>query len=208
MALSVGSATRRKTLDTRLPGAINGFGHKAINGFGDKRVRRQKEPGMVNGKDDEPASGPDAAEQGEDDIPLAPLRAMQTRMHSHLRPEPGEVGRIRRRLGSDDDALYITDDGPDHCMVGRRVGHAPDGCTYCLVARISLDQYEELVEGDIDPTQAFSDARDISLCGVFGDEQAVSNVLLVEHYTRPGDVPDEYLPPSPFVEFTDDAPEG
>jgi len=162
---------------------------------------------VANDEADESVREPDAGEQVEDEIPLAPLWAMKTRMHSHIRPEPGEVGRIRRRLGPDDDVIYIIDDGPDHCMVGRRVGHAADGCTYCLVARISLDRSEQLVEGDVDPTQAFSDARDISLCGVFEDEQSVSNVFLVRHYKRPGDVPDEYLPPSSFLEFTDDPPE-
>ena len=61
----------------------------------------------------------------------------------------------------------------------------------------------DLVDGDVDLSEAFSDARDISLCGVFEAEQTASNVILVQHYRRPRDVPDEYLPPSPFIEFTD-----
>lgn len=140
---------------------------------------------------------------GEDEIPPAPLWAMRTRMHSLRRLEPGDEDRIHRRLGSGDEAVYVIDDGPDHCMVGRRVGHDPDGCVYCLVARISLDRYADLVDGDVDLSEAFSDARDISLCGVFEAEQTASNVILVQHYRRPRDVPDEYLPPSPFIEFTD-----
>jgi hypothetical protein len=140
---------------------------------------------------------------GEDEIPPAPLWAMRTRMHSLRRLEPGDEDRIRRRLGSGDEAVYVIDDGPDHCMVGRRVGHDPDGCVYCLVARISLDRYADLVDGDVDLSEAFSDARDISLCGVFEAEETASNVILVQHYRRPRDVPDEYLPPSPFIEFTD-----
>src|SRR5580698_3702188 len=92
--------------------------------------------------DDHPQSTEDAASievpEGEDDIPAAPLWAMRTRMHSNRRLEPGEEGRIRRRVGEGDDSVYVIDDGLDHCMVGRRVGKASDGCVYCLVARIPL----------------------------------------------------------------------
>jgi hypothetical protein len=142
---------------------------------------------------------------GEDHIPPAPLAAMRTRMHSNRRLEPGDEGRIRRRLGDDDDdAVYVIDDGPDHCMVGRRVGGAPDGCVYCLVARVSLEGYADIVAGAVDRDDVYSDARDISLCGVFEDGDAASNVFLVQHYRRPRDVPADYLPPTPFLEFTDD----
>jgi len=151
----------------------------------------------------EPVSRDDGPE-GEDDIPPAPLWAMRTRMHSLRRLEPGEEGRIRRRLGIDDDTVYVVDDGPDHCMVGRRVGQAPDGCVYCLVGRISLEEYADVAAGDMALADVFSDARDISLCGVFEEDEAASNVFLVQHYRRPRDVPADYLPSSPFLEFTDD----
>ena len=76
---------------------------------------------------------------------------MTTRMHSNRRSKPEEEGYIRRRLGTDDEALYVMDDGPDHCMVGSPGGAgAPDGCVYCLVARISLEQFGDLVAGDVD----------------------------------------------------------
>ena len=140
---------------------------------------------------------------GEDGIPAAPLWAMKTRMHSLRRLEPGDEDRIRDQLGSGDEAVYFIDDGPDHCMVGRRVGHASDGCVYCLVARISLERYADLVAGDVDLTEAFADARDISLCAVFEAEQTAPNVILVQHYRRPRDVPGDYLPPSPYIEFID-----
>jgi hypothetical protein len=153
----------------------------------------------------DPVEPPDSGIEGEDHIPGAPLWAMTTRMHANRRKEPGEEGRIRRRLGDDvDAAVYVIDDGADHCMVGRRVGRAPDGCVYCLVARISLDSFGDVLAGDVDRDELFSDARDISLCAVFDDEQAASNVLLVQHYRRVRDVPAEYLPPSPFIEFTDE----
>ena len=73
-----------------------------------------------------------------------------------------------------------------------------------LVARISLDQYGDLEAGDLTGAELLADARDISLCGVFVDEQDASNVLLVQHYRRPRDVPADYLPPTPFLEFTAD----
>jgi hypothetical protein len=153
-----------------------------------------------------PAPGGDVPE-GEDHIPAAPLWAMRTRMHTNRRLEPGEEGRIRRRLGDDDDAVYVIDDGPDHCMIGRRVGQAPDGCVYCLVARIALEEYADVVVGDVELADVFSGARDISLCGVFEQDEGASNVFLVQHYRRGRDVPADYLPSSPFLEFTDDADE-
>ncbi len=146
----------------------------------------------------------DGAPDGEDDIPPAPLWAMKVRMHTRRHSEPGEEGRIRRCLGEGDDALYVIDDGPDHCMVGRRVGRASDGCTYCLVARVPLDRYVDLVAGDVVAAEAFSGARDISLCGVFEADRA-ANVFVVQHYRHQRDVPFDYLPPSPFIEFTDDS---
>ncbi len=143
---------------------------------------------------------------GEDEIASAPMLAMSTRLHSHRRPGPGEEGRIRRRWGDDVDAVYVIDDGPDHCMVGRWVGQAPD-CSYCLVARISLEQYEDIEVGELDWSEVFSDARDISLCGVVDEEEAASNVFVVQHYRRRRDVPHDYLPGSPILEFTDE-PDG
>ena len=151
------------------------------------------------------ADGADGAEEGEDEIPSAPLWAMRVRMHHHRRLEPGEEGRIRRRVGDEDDDLYVIDDGPDHCMIGRRVGHTPDGCTYCLVGRIPLDLYADLAAGGVDATEVFSEAKDISLCGVFEAEDAAPNVFLVQHYRKARSVPPDYLPPSPFMEFTEEA---
>jgi hypothetical protein len=160
---------------------------------------------VANGEVGGPVVGPDGDSDGEGelDIPPAPLWAMRVRMHSHRHPDAGEEGRVRRRLGTGDDTLYVIDDGLDHCMVGRRVGRASDGCTYCLVARISVDEYSDLEAGEVAPADAFTDAKDISLCGVFEEEQA-ANVFLVQHYAHAGEVPSDYLPPSPFIEFTDD----
>jgi hypothetical protein len=89
-------------------------------------------------------------------------------------------------------------------MVGRRVGQAPDGCTYCLVARISIYRYLDLANADVLLEEAFSEARDLSLCAVFADEHGASNIVPIQHYKKVGDIPVEYLPPSPFLDFTDE----
>jgi hypothetical protein len=75
------------------------------------------------------------------------------------------------------------------------------------VGRISLDTYADVLAGDVALADVFSESRDISLCGVFEEDEAASNVFLVQHYRRPRDVPADYLPSSPFLEFTDD-PDG
>lgn len=162
----------------------------------------------MNDEAGEPATGPVApvgsGDPGDDEIPAAPLWAMTNRMHTRRRAEEGEEGYIFSRLGRGDETLYVIDDGADHAMVGRRVGRAPDGCVYCLVARIPLERYGDLVSGDLVLAEAFTGARDISLCGVFEGGPTASNVFVVQHYRRPRDVPPDYLPPSPFLEFTDD----
>jgi hypothetical protein len=168
----------------------------------------QGEPGST----DDPTStlgSSDSADvpSGEDGIPLGPLSAMRTRLHSNRRLAPGEEDRIRDTLGSDDDTVYVIDDGADHCMIAHRVGQAPDGCLYCLVARIALEEYADAVAGELEPTELFSDARDISLCGVVEEDGDVTNVFLVQHYRRARDVPPDYLPGSPFLEFTDEVDE-
>lgn len=86
-------------------------------------------------------------------------------------------------------------------MVGRRVGVSPDGCTYCLVANIDLGAYWRLANGDRPLVEAFSDARQLSLCAVYEAEQGASNVVEVEHFSRVRDVPAEYLPPHPIISF-------
>ncbi len=63
-----------------------------------------------------------------------------------------------------------------------------------------------LANGTVAVTEAFSDAHDVSLCGVFEDESDASEVILVHHYAHASDVPAEYLPPSPFIDFPDDLP--
>jgi hypothetical protein len=140
----------------------------------------------------------------DDMIPPAPLLAMEDRLHSRRLYEADEPGHVQRRLGEADAAVYFIDDGRDHCMIGRRVGQAPDGSTYCLVGRISIYWYQELARGDAPREEVFSEARDISLCAVFVEGHGASNVAPVQHYKSVDDVPGEYLPPAPFLEFTDE----
>jgi hypothetical protein len=137
-------------------------------------------------------------------IPAAALWAMKDRMHSHRLLDPEDPGSVNCALGTDDSALYFIDDGRDHCMMSRLVGRSRDGIEYCLVGRIALYRYEQLLNEEIVPADAFSDASDISLCGVFQDD-AASNVILVEHYRAADAVPRDYLPPSLHIEFS--APE-
>jgi len=154
-------------------------------------------------------SGPGASTPLEEDesghsVPPAPLWAMKDRRHFFGLPGHGDVLRMRESVGLGDETIYFIDDGNSHCMVGRRVGKTPDGCVYCLVGRIKIGEYEDISDQTMRIADAFSPAHDISLCGVYEDESWVSDVILVEHYPHPADVPAEYLPGSPFIEFTVD----
>jgi hypothetical protein len=149
-------------------------------------------------------STPLEGDEPSNSVPPAPLWAMKDRRHFFGLPGHGDVLPIRESLGSGDETIYFIDDGNSHCMVGRRVGRSPDGCVYCLVGRIKIEEYEDLNNGTVRIADAFSAAHDISLCGVFEDESWVSDVTLFQHYAHSRDVPSDYLPPSPFIEFTEE----
>ena len=147
-------------------------------------------------------------EDGESDIPHAALWSMKYHRHVHLFDRTDV--QIRQRFGTGDHAIYIIDDGRKHCLVSRIVGGGPDGCTYCLVAQITIDSYERLVNEEAPIDDVFADARDIALCAVFEAEveDAPSNVTLTERYATIDDVPSEYLGPNCFIEFADDPASG
>ena len=149
-------------------------------------------------------STPLEEEEPEGTIPPAPLWAMKDRRHFFGLPGHGDVERIRTGVGQGDGAVYFIDDGHSHCMAGRRVGAAPDGSIYCLVGRVTIERYLQILNGELSSAESFSEAHDIALCGVFEDESMVSEVIAVQHYRHPDDVPADYLPPNPFIEFTDD----
>jgi hypothetical protein len=149
-------------------------------------------------------STPLEEDEPEDLIPPAALWAMKYRRHLHLTLTPREDERLRDCLGGGDGAVYVIDDGGNHCMIGRLVGADEDGSTYSLVGRITAEAYERYAEARSPLEDIYSEAKDLSLCGVYAAPGAVSNVLAVEKYRGPGDVPPEYLPGRPFLEFADD----
>jgi hypothetical protein len=153
------------------------------------------------------ATGPGVDDDDlDDDVIPALLRvALKDRMHTRRFSAPDDPGHVDTVLGTGADAVAVVDDGPDHCMIGRPVGRSSDGCLYVLVARISFYGYEQLRDGEIPLVDAYADGRDISLVGLFEVDDTVENVMVVQHYRRADRVPDDYLPPSPFLEF-DEAP--
>ncbi len=137
-------------------------------------------------------------------VPASPLWAMKERRHGgvHLFGHPH---RIRARSGDGDGAVYAIDDGAHHAMIGRRVGATADGCTYSLVARVDRATWEALEAGRIDGRQAFLTSADAGLSGTV-DGDGLANVFDVDWYDSPADIPEEYLPPSAFIEFPADLP--
>ncbi len=137
-------------------------------------------------------------------VPPSPLWAMKERRHGgvHLFGHPH---RIRARAGDGDSAVYAIDDGAHHAMIGRRVGATTDGCTYSLVARVDRATWEALEAGRIDGRHAFLTSSEPGLSGTV-DEEGLANVFDVDWFDSPADIPQEYLPPSAFIEFPADLP--
>jgi hypothetical protein len=133
-------------------------------------------------------------------IPAFALWSMKYLRHGHL------FGRaqteIRQSIGEGDHVIYVLDDGRNHCLVSRKVGTSPDGCTYCLVARIPIATYDALVAGAT-ADSAFAEGRSFSLCAVFEAQDGVSNVAVSERYDAVDEVPAEYLPPNPPIWFAE-----
>jgi hypothetical protein len=137
-------------------------------------------------------------------IPPSPLWAMKDRRRGQFHPF-GHPERIRARVGSGDDAVYVIDDGPHHCMLARNVGQAPDDCVYSLVTRIDVATYHSLVAGAIDARAAFLRGKDAGLSGTV-ENPGTANVFDVDFYESGADIPERYLPPAPFIEFGDELP--
>jgi len=151
----------------------------------------------------------DATPLGEDEpegtIPASPLWSLKDHRHEQWPHLFGHPDRIRRSFGTGDDTVYVIDDGKRHCMIGRRVGASPDECVYSLTGRITIDTYHDLASGMINGHQAFLEASDLGLSGT-AEATGVSNVIDIEFYDHPDDVPKEYLPPAPFINFPEDLP--
>jgi hypothetical protein len=138
-------------------------------------------------------------------IPPFALWAMKYMRHGHLfsRAEAD----IREFYGSGDRTVYVIDDGRKHCMIGRLVGTSADGCTYSLVAQITIAAYEQLANDERGVEDVFSESREPALVVVYEAEEAVSNVSLVRTFAGIDEVPVEYLPPAPALVFTE-VPDG
>ena len=147
---------------------------------------------------------PLSEDEPEGTVPASPLWAMKERAHGSLHLF-GHPARIRACVGTGDAAVYAIDDGPHHCMIGRRVGATTDGCVYSLIGRVDLAVWQDLAAGAIDGAEAFSSARELGLSGTAGGD-GVANVFDVDWYDGPDDVPAEYLPPAPFIAFARDLP--
>jgi hypothetical protein len=138
-------------------------------------------------------------------IPPSPLWAMKDRRRGQWFHPLGHPERVRARVGSGDDAVYVIDDGPHHCMLGRNVGVSPDACVYSLVTRIELATYHSLVAGAIDARTAFERGTDAGMSGTV-ENGGTANVFDVDFYETGAEIPKRYLPPAPFIEFGDDLP--
>jgi hypothetical protein len=135
-------------------------------------------------------------------IPQPAIWVMKYRRHRTFRRRDDDE--LRVQLGEGDDAVYVISDGDDHVMACRAVGVDPQGVDYFLVGRLNEDDYHDYVNGFRAVTDLFGDAKDLALCSVYAALEAVSNVTLVDRYKRVDEVPAEYLPSSPFIEFSDD----
>ena len=138
-------------------------------------------------------------------VPPSPLWAMKDRRREQWSHAFGHPQRIRARIGAGDDAVYAIDDGHHHCMLGRNVGAAPDGCVYSLVTRVEIGTYHSLEAGAIDARTAFLRGNDAGLSGTVGDD-GIANVFDVDFFRHGSDIPERYLPPAPFIEFGEDLP--
>jgi hypothetical protein len=142
--------------------------------------------------------------------------AMKNLQHHQVKAEPGQED-PPYSFGSADATLYAIKDGVRRLMIGRAVGRDGGGCIYCLVGTSPPTLLARLDTGEVAPTEAFDDAAELTLCSVFQADHAprlhsrlaarnrpVSNVVLVQHYKRIQDVPMEYRPGQPFLQFADE----
>jgi len=127
--------------------------------------------------------------------------AMRNLQHGRVRAE-GEQSETVHCFGSGDDTLYALEDGGGRLMMGRGVGRDGEGCIYCLVGTSSVGLLLLLDDGEMIPAEAFEGATELTLCSVYQDDQ-VHNVVLVQHYKALEDVPAQYRPAQPFLQFTE-----
>jgi hypothetical protein len=163
-------------------------------GFATGRAPQLSEPATTT---------PLAIGESEGAVPAGPLWAMKYLRHGQHGLVTGRDAddELRLVVGDGDDAIYLIDDGPAHAMVARPLGAAPDGCLYCLVARVQIEDVEQLRQGWIPASDLFVLGAELTLCAVA--DGPVSNVIRVRGYRKYRDVPVEFLPPEPFIDFPD-----
>ncbi|HXA32667.1 MAG TPA: hypothetical protein VNV87_10430 [Acidimicrobiales bacterium] len=150
-------------------------------------------------------STPLESDHGDERIPTSALWAMKYLGHGRFGLSHDDaLDQIRWASGPhgpDDPGaeIYVIDDGYDHCMVSRLVGVSPDGCTYCLVARVKRLDFEDVRAGRAQALDLFSRGKEFTVCGVV--EGSISNVIRVAGYRRYREVPADYLPPTTLIEF-------
>lgn len=171
--------------------------------------------------DREPAVGGDAAAASDESHEVLVAShvelAMENLRHHQIRAEPGQEDDPLYCFGSGDVMLFAIEDGIKRLIIGRGVGRDGEGCIYCLVGTSSPALLAMLDGGEMAPSEAFNDAAELTLCSVFQADHTprrhfrlsalnrpVSNVVLVQHYKRLQDVPVEYRPGQPFLQFTDE----
>jgi hypothetical protein len=148
---------------------------------------------------------PLSEDEPEGTVPASPLWAMKERAHGGIHIF-GHPARIRAHAGEDSGRVYAIDDGPHHCMIGRPVGQSGDGgCIYSLIARVDLPTWQSCASGAIDGRQLFLASHEAGLSGTV-DTNGVSNIMDIDWYESPEEIPAEYLPPAPFIEFPQDLP--
>ncbi|HXW38727.1 MAG TPA: hypothetical protein VEJ44_03450 [Acidimicrobiales bacterium] len=150
---------------------------------------------------DDPDTGDDL--NGDELIASCVELAMKNLQHRRVRVEPGQEETPVYFFGSGNSALYAIEDGGGRLMMGRGVGRDGEGCIYCLVGAGSVALLAVLETGELSPAEAFDDAGDLTLCSVYQAGQ-VDNVVMVQHYRSVQDVPLEYRPGQPFLQFTDE----
>jgi hypothetical protein len=150
-------------------------------------------------------STPFETEDSDGAMPTFALWTMKYLQHGHLFSKAESA--LRESYGDGDHVVYVMDDGRKHCLISRLVGTSPDGCVYPLVGRITIESYERLVDDHTLTDRIFEEAEDLCLCAVFEAREAVSNVSVVRTFASVDEVPLEYLPPGPALQFTD-VPDG
>jgi hypothetical protein len=151
-----------------------------------------------------PSKSSPLEEDTQGEIPPAALWAMKYRRHFHFGSRSDTV--FRTVLGDESDPVYILDDGAKHHMVGRQVGVDQEGLKYFLIGRITMGVYEHFAIDGADIAGIFDEADDLCLCSVYEATEGPSNVLLVRSYEGIDQVPGDYVPPNPLIQFADHLP--